>query len=300
MFVALVFSVLSFQVSAKFIAVSVSSEDNFKNLIAKKIEKTVDLKGDDVYIDTAHGDFNYQYEQVKKYIAAGADAIIILSAGDYKQNEKLIALSSKVPLVFVNVEPIKDLSKLPPRTVYVGSNELESGTMQMEELAKLAGYEGNVAILRGPDNAHAAKIRTLDVQHVMEKYPKLKLLKSESANWARNQAYKIVDKWIKSDIDFKVLVANNDEMAVGGIMALRDAGKDVKSYLIGGIDATPDALSEMQKGNLDVTVFQDASAQGITAVNVAYKLMNNTPVDSVVWVPFKLVTPTNLDQYTME
>ncbi len=294
----LLLSAVSFHVCAKFIAVSVSEEDNFRNLIAKSVETAVDRHGDDVYIDSAGGDEDYQYEQIQKFIAAGADAILVLTTGNYEKNKRIVQLAEKTPMIFLNVPPVEDLSKLPAKAVYVGSNEQDSGTMQMEELARLANYEGNVALLMGEKNHPAAKLRTEYEKKIMDKYPKMKLVKIESGNWARNQGYSIVQKWLKENVDFKILVANNDEMAIGGIMAIKDSGKDVKSYLIGGIDATKDALNEMEKGNLDVTVLQDAVSQGLTAVDIAYKMIDNIPVESTAWVPFRLVTRENLEQFT--
>ena len=67
------------------------------------------------------------------------------------------------------------------------------------------------------------------------------------------------------------VAANNDEMAIGAILALQQAGKDPKKLVIGGIDATKDALREMERGNLAVTVFQDPKAQGIGAVETALR-----------------------------
>jgi ABC-type sugar transport system substrate-binding protein len=58
------------------------------------------------------------------------------------------------------------------------------------------------------------------------------------------------------------VAANNDEMAIGPILALQQAGKDPKQLVIGGIDATRDALREMERGSLAVTVFQDPKARG--------------------------------------
>lgn len=291
------FTLFTQSVCAKFIAVSVSEEDNYRNLITSNIERAVDRRGDDVFMDSAGGDEEFQYQQIQSYIKAGADAIIVLTTGNYEANQKIVKLSAQVPMVFVNVQPVKDLKDMPKNAVYVGSNEEESGTMQMEQLAKLADYQGNVAMLNGEITHPAAVMRTLDVKNVLKKYPKMKLVKEESGNWARNQGYTLVQKWIKEGLDFKVLVANNDEMAIGGIMALKDSGKDVKTYLIGGIDATKDALNEMEDGNLDVTVLQDAIGQANTAVDVAYELIKGVDVGEAVWVPFRLVTPENIDQY---
>lgn len=295
--VALLLSVISCQVSAKFIAVSVSEEDNYRNLITKNIEREIDILGDDSYIDSAAGDEEFQYQQIQNYVKAGADAIIVLTTGNYEKNEPIIKLAEEIPIIFLNVLPVEDINDLPSKAVYVGSNEKDAGTMQMEELAKLANYQGNVALLMGEMNHPAAKTRTQYVKNVMAKYPQMKLVKEESGNWARNQGYTIVKKWLDEGVDFEVLVANNDEMIIGGLMAIRDSGKDPKDYLAGGIDATKDALDEVEKGDLEVTVLQDAAGQAQAAVDIAYKLINEEPVDQIVWVPFRLVTADNLDEY---
>ncbi|SHO58261.1 substrate-binding domain-containing protein [Vibrio quintilis] len=282
---------------AKLIAVAVSNEDNFRNLITNSIEKTADIYGDDTYIDSAGGDFQTQYEQIKRFVQTGVDAIIVIAAGTPEQNKTLLPFAKQVPLVFVNAEPLDNLNDLPANSVYVGSNEEQSGTLEMEELARLAGQQGKVAMLRGVDTHKAAIMRTQDVKNVMAKYPQMKLVKNESANWQRNQAYQVVTGWMKENVDFNILVANNDEMAIGGIMAIKDSGKNPADYLIGGVDATQDALKEMQSGRLDVTVLQDAAGQGRAAVEASYQLMNGVSLDKAVWIPFRLVTPDNYLQY---
>ncbi len=296
-FVLLLGLVFSGSVYARFIAVSVSAEDNFRNLITNNIERAVDEVGDEVFIDAAGGDFETQLTHVKNFVAAGADAIIILSAGTPEQNRRFFEYAKKVPLIFVNVEPLKNLKEMPPNTVYVGSNEEQSGTMQMEELARLAAFKGKAALLMGEENHPAALMRTLDVKNVLAKYPEMTLVESKTGNWQRNQAYKIVSDWIKNKVDFNILVANNDEMIIGGIMALKDAGLDPKRYLTGGIDATPDALREMALGNLNVSVLQDAAGQAQSAVDAAYLLINQKPVASPYWVPFRLVTAENYAEF---
>jgi ABC-type sugar transport system substrate-binding protein len=67
--------------------------------------------------------------------------------------------------------------------------------------------------------------------------------------------------------------------------------------IVAGIDATPDALAAMKAGELRVTVFQNAPAQGRGAVDTALKLAKQETVPSFVWVPFELVTPANLANY---
>ena len=79
--------------------------------------------------------------------------------------------------------------------------------------------------------------------------------------------------------------------------AMKAAGIDMASVQVGGVDATQDALAAMQAGDLDVTVFQNAAAQGGGALDAALKLAKGETVGNAVWVPFELVTPDNIDNY---
>ena len=93
---------------------------------------------------------------------------------------------------------------------------------------------------------------------------------------------------------FDAVIANNDEMAIGAIFAMEQAGMDPKSVCI---DATADALEQMRKGNLDVTVFQDAAGQGKGALDAALKLIRGEPIEPWVMIPYELVTPANMKAY---
>ena len=106
-----------------------------------------------------------------------------------------------------------------------------------------------------------------------------------------------MNNWLVAGTQIDAVVANNDEMAIGAILALQQAGKDPKKVVVAGIDATADALAEMEKGNLDVTVFQDAKGQGTGSVETAVKLIKGEKVESFVWIPFELVTAENYKEY---
>ncbi len=86
-------------------------------------------------------------------------------------------------------------------------------------------------------------------------------------------------------------------MAIGAIFAMEQAGIDPKSVCVGGIDATADALEQMRKGNLDVTVFQDAAGQGRGSIDAAVKLVKGEPIEPWVMIPYELVTPANMKDF---
>ena len=96
---------------------------------------------------------------------------------------------------------------------------------------------------------------------------------------------------------FDAVIANNDEMAIGAIQAMKASGIAMEDVVVGGVVATQDALSAMQAGELDVTVFQNAAAQGGGALQAALQLARGEAVDQKVYIPFELVTPDNMESY---
>ena len=181
--------------------------------------------------------------------------------------------------------------------VFVGSDERESGTLQMEELARLAGYQGNVAVMIGNLTDAGALQRTKDVEQVVSKYPKMKVVQKQSANYSRSEGMDLMMNWLTNGEAIDIVAANNDEMAIGAIMALQQAGKAGKKVLIGGIDATPDGLKALASGKMQVTVFRDAVGQGKTSVDVAQRMINGEKLEPYYWILFELVTPATMQKY---
>jgi inositol transport system substrate-binding protein len=244
----------------------------------------------------AQGDVGRQLSQVQNFVAQGAAAIIV-NAADTSATPGItkVARAAQVPLVYVNRRPAEPV--LPEGVVFVGSDDLEAGTLEMEELARLMNHRGTVALMVGELASSGAQLRTKAVEAVVAKYPGLKIVEKQVANFQRERGLDLMNNWLTAGTTFDAVAANNDEMAIGAIMAIRQAGWPPQKMLIGGVDATPDALAEMEKGTLAVTVFQDARAQGRGAVDAAMKLARGEKIDSYVWIPFELVTRDNYKSF---
>ncbi|HBR1405972.1 TPA: sugar ABC transporter substrate-binding protein [Klebsiella pneumoniae] len=268
-------------------------DQNFLTIIRQSIEKEAQARHVDVQFEDARGDTGRQADQVQSFIASGVDAIIVdpVDSASIPQLTKM-AQQAKMPLVYVNRTPGD--KTLPPGVVFVGSDERESGTLQMEALAKLANYKGNVAIMIGNLTDAGALQRTKDVEQVVAKYPAMKVVQKQPANYSRSEGMDLMQNWTGNGEAIDIVAANNDEMAIGAAMALE---KSQKKLLIGGIDATPDGLKALASDKIQVTVFQDAVGQGKTALAVALKLIKGEKVESHVWIPFELVTKENMQTY---
>ena len=107
----------------------------------------------------------------------------------------------------------------------------------------------------------------------------------------------LTNDWITQGRKFDAVVSNNDEMAIGAAMALKQAGVANGTVLIAGVDGTPDGVRAVEKGELAVSVFQDAKGQAYGAVDTAMKMIKKEPVDQAVWVPFQMITLSNVNDF---
>ena len=240
----------------------------------------------------AQGDVSRQLSQIQNFAAQDAAAIIV-NAADTSATPGMtkVARDAGVPLVYVNRRP--DEETLPDKVVFVGSEDLQAGTLEMEELARLMNYRGNVAVMVGELASNGAQLRTKAVENVVAKYPGMKIVEKQVGNFQRERGLDLMNNWLTAGIAIDAVAANNDEMAIGAIMAIHQAGVKPGKILVGGVDATPDALAELAKGTLAVTVFQNARDQARRALDAAVKLSRGEKVDSFVWIPFELVTREN-------
>lgn len=286
--------------AGKKIGVSMAKfDDNFLTVLRNGMKGYAEKQpGVAVQFEDAQDDVSKQLSQIQNFISQKVDAIIV-NPVDTDATPKMTELATKagIPLVYVNRMPSE--KTLPAKVSFVGSNEVESGTMEMQEVCKLMGGKGNILVMMGQLSNQAARQRTQDVEDVIAKEPctGIKIVEKQTAEWDRTKGADLMSNWLTAGKKWDAVVANNDEMAIGAIQALKAAKKMQPTTIVAGVDATSDALASMKAGELKVTVFQNAAAQGSGAVDTALKLAKGDKVDSMVWVPFELVTPANLDKY---
>ena len=279
-------------------------DDNFLTVLRNGIQSYADENKIEVQIEDAQNDVAKQLDQIKNFAASGVDAIIV-NPVDTSATQAMTdaAAAANIPLVYVNRQPV-NLDTLPDNQAFVASNEVDSGTLETKEICRLlkeAGKtEANAYIIMGELSNQAAVQRTQDIHDVIDGSDcgvKINIIDKQTSNWKRDEAQNLMTNWLSTNKPFDAVIANNDESAIGAIQAMKAAGIDMKSVLVGGVDATQDALAAMQAGDLDVTVFQNAAAQGSGSIDAAVKLAKGEAVEQKVWVPFELVTPANINDY---
>ena len=272
--------------------------DTFQTYLIDAAQEYADANGIKLNIGDAQNDVVKQQDQINDFITQGVDAIIVpiidsSSAGPMTE----AAQKAGIPLIYVNTLPYAD-GIFPEGTYYVGSVEREAGELQAEYIGELLGGKGNAVILQGTLVHEGAVQRSEGVaDKLAEKYPDIKLLASEPADWQKDMAMSVTENLLTAhNNDIQAVFANNDEMALGAVNALQASGV-TDAYVI-GIDGTASALEAIKAGTLSGSIYQDAAGQSGRAMEMAHQLaQGETLEEQVEWVPFVLITPENVDEF---
>ncbi len=278
-------------------------DDNWLAVMRNGMTEHADsMSGVSLQMEDASDDLAKQIDQVKNFVASGVDAIIV-NIVDTSAGAAITEAAGDTPLVFVNREP-DNVNELPATQAFVASNEIESGTLSAFQICNNLRADGKAGgatgyLMNGQLSNQAAVQRSKDVHDIIgtDMCSFMTLIDEQTANWSRDEAQDLMTNWMSSGEPFDFVLANNDEMAIGAIQAMKAAGIDMADVQVGGVDASQDALLSMQAGDYDVTVFQDAYGQGSGSVNAALALAAGEKVDQKVYIPFKLVTPANMDEF---
>lgn len=285
---------------AQTIGVSMSDLDKFRTALLNGVHaRGQTISGVKLVTENAKGDNELQKKQVQKLIDDKVDAIILaVSDGDLGPQMTKLASDASIPLIYINNVP-SNFQDLPNNQAVVSSNEKESGTLQTQQVCSILKGKGRIVVLMGEPFHAAARARTQDIFDVLatQQCRGLQIVERQAAYWSRDYADQQMREWLSAGVKFDAVIANNDEMALGAIRAMKNAGVSMKDVVVAGVDATDDALAAMTAGDLDVTILQSAVGQGALAVDTAVKLAKKEPVPRENNVPFELVTPENIAQY---
>ena len=239
-------------------------------------------------------DWNIQLSQVENFISQGVDVIAVVNPVNSGSSTLLTdkAKAAGIPLICVSNE----LENMNDTVSYIGSDVKQSGILEMEYLARKVNFKGNVAIIMGTMGDEPQRLRTEAFHEVIAKYPDMKIVAEQSAEWNRSKGMALMENWLELGKEIDVVASNNDEMAIGALKAIEAAGK-LGKITVGGIDATPEALDYLKNGKLAVTVFQDAGSQSKAVIDTAVKVTKGENVEKTIYIDTELVAPKDADKY---
>jgi ribose transport system substrate-binding protein len=178
-------------------------------------------------------------------------------------------------------------------TSFIGSDNVQAGTIAGKGLLKATGGSGDVLILKGIPGEQNGINRIKGFNTATG--GKLKVVGSQVANYEQSQGLTAAETLLKAHPEVKGIFAANDTMALGAAQAVRNAGKTGKVHVI-GVDGIKQALDAVKSGKLDGTVTQYPYVEGQLAVEACQALAKGKKIPKRIVSPVKLIDKSIVDQ----
>jgi erythritol transport system substrate-binding protein len=283
--------------SGKLIAIITPSHDNpFFKAEADAAEARAKELGYDTLVLVHDDDANKQNQLFDTAISRKAAAIILDNAGaDASIAAVAKAKAAGIPSFLID----REINQTGVATAQIVSNNYQGATLGGQEFVRLMGEKGTFVELTGKESDTNAGIRSKGYHDIIDKYPDMKMVAQQSANWSQTEAFQKMQTILQANPDIKGVISGNDTMALGASAALKAAGKT--SVIVVGFDGSPDVIAEIKAGgNIKATVLQPAAGISKMAVDQAdayIKAGGKTTQAEKQSVDCELVTPANADSY---
>jgi len=222
---------------------------------------------------TYDGESTKQQEQIRQVLAGDTDCLVlnVLPNGDADTKPIVEAANTAGAFLVTQWNKPADLSPLDYDTwlSHITYNGVESGKQIGDALAEAIGGEGGIIALQGILDTGAAKDRFAGLEESLAENTGVELLDQQTANFSRQEALAVTETLLTKHGDkVKGIWAANDDMALGALQALEQAGRT--DVAVVGIDAVPDALTAIKDGTMTATVSSDGPWQGGIGLAIGY------------------------------
>lgn len=243
------------------------------------------------------GDTNTESTLVDTAITNKSKAIILDPANaDGSIGAVKKAVAAGIPVFLVNAEINQEgLAK-----AQLVSNNAQGAALGAEQWVSVMGDKGTYVELFGNPADNNAATRSNGYETVITQYPDLQRVGKEVANWDRTQGYQKMQSLLQANPNINGVISGNDEMALGAIAALKEAGK-LSGVKVGGFDGSPDAVAAVKAGEMAYTVLQPVAVFAAEAVKQADNFIKTGATGSATEKQLfdcLLITKENVDKYT--
>ncbi len=268
-----------------------------------------------IEVSDASGSQTSQNDEVRSFIEKGCD-VICVNLVDRTEPTTITDMAEKneIPIIFFNRELVAEDLERWDQLYYVGADAFESGILQGEIAADVFLSDPSVdkngdgifqyIILEGEAGHQDAIVRTeYAINTLNEKGIVLEKLGYAIANWNRAQAQtKTTSMFTQYGDSIELILANNDDMALGAIDALKAMGLDRSEWpVIVGIDGTDVGLEALENGEMVGTVYNDKEGQAYQMLQLAFALATDSDLSEIplqdnkyVRLPYTKITKENL------
>jgi erythritol transport system substrate-binding protein len=250
--------------------------------------------GYDTTVDAHLNDADKQNQFIDGAISKKVVAIILDPAGaDESVGAVMKAPDAGIPVFLVNAE----ISEQGIAKSQIVSNNAQGATVGATEWVKQMGEKGEYVELFGNPTDNNAQVRSDGYAGVISQYPGLVSVQKETANWDRAEGKQKMETMLAAHPNITGVISGNDEMALGAIQALKDAGK-LQQVKVLGFDGNQDAVNAVKNGEMVATVLQPIVEGTTLAVQQADNFIKNGETgvaDEKQAIDCVLITKDNAD-----
>lgn len=269
------------------------NQSGFIQYIATGIFEYQKNSAPDIELEVVYADDDAakQLTQVETFVGKGVDAIII-NPVDRTQGASAVDLAAEAGIPIITVNTTTDSDK---NSAHVGSDDVESGRLQMEEIIGVVGEEGKVAYIDAV-LGHSAQVgRSQGYTEVLEAHPDVELVVHDTGNWSADDSMKLVENWFQAGKEMDAILCMADCQLIGVMTAVENAGK-LGEIVLTGMDCDPTILKAIEEGKVQSSIWQDGNAQGENALRLAIEAAQGKEVSDYM-VPYEVCNGDNIEEY---
>jgi methyl-galactoside transport system substrate-binding protein len=294
-------------------------DDTFMTGVRNTISEAAEGKAEMEIVDSENAQTK-QNDKVDLFLTKQVDSLAI-NPVDRTAAGVIIdrAMAEDTPVVFFNREPLPEDMQKWDKVYYVGAKAEQSGTMQGQLIIDYwqshpeADLNGDgvlqYVMLKGEPGHQDAELRTkYSIEAIEAAGIKVEKVAEDTGMWDRVKGQEKMAAFLSSSGDkIEAVLANNDDMALGAVEALKAAGyfEGDKYMPVVGVDATAPGLQAITDGTMLGTVLNDAKNQGLATYEVSYVLAkgetpskDNTGYEitdgKYIWIDYKPITKDNI------
>ena len=270
-----------------------SYTDTFCVWVKDEIEKKASEYSEQFTVDCldSKNTSSTQIEQIENCVASGYDAIIFQQVDAEAPVQAVKAAVDKGIKVIVTTGSVNDDGA----STYIDADPVQQGSILAEYAVSKFPKNAKVAILQGPAGNFHANGREEGFKKVLEATDGVEIVAEEIGEWQKDKAMTIVQHWLVAYPDLSVIMAHNDDMALGATEAIKMAGKEGKIQVY-GVDATAAGCQAIEAGTMGASVFQNAVDYADLALEYASAHFKGEEKESTR-IDSELVTPDNVADY---
>ena len=262
----------------------------------ESMRNAADENGVEIVITDAQSNTPKQVSDIQDMVAQGADVLFIPPREEQGLEPALqSAREAGVPVFLVDREANAEICE--DYIGFMGSNFIEQGERAAEWLVEAKNGKAKVAELQGTVGASVTVDRGEGFKSVIDENSGMEIIASQSGNFNRAEGQNVMEQILGGNPDLDAVYAHNDEMAIGAIQALKDAGrKPGEDVTVVSVDGTRDALQAIIDGDLGATV-ETNPRFGPLAFDTAKKFLSGEQVPTKITVQDHLFDKGNATQF---